>query len=162
MTGSARDGRAAVAPIRSASFDGLDVDTLYAILQLRSDVFVVEQRCTYRDLDGRDAEPTTRHLWIADDGRSVSAYLRTLDDGRGVTRIGRVVTAPAARRQGLADRLVRHAVTHAQGPVVAAAQAHLTGWYERRGFAVAGPPFVEDGIAHVPMRRPPDAVGRRR
>lgn len=141
--------------IRSAVFADLDAPTLYAILQLRSDVFVVEQRCAYRELDGRDTEPTTTHLWIADDGGAVGAYLRALDEGDGTTRIGRVVTAPALRGHGLADRLVRHAVASADGAVVAAAQAHLADWYGRRGFVAIGPRFVEDGIEHVPMRREP-------
>lgn len=156
MTRSARNG--VPATVRSASFAELDAAMLYAILQLRCDVFVVEQRCTYRDLDGRDIEPTARHVWIAD-GRSVHAYLRTLDEGGGVTRIGRVVTAPRLRGRGLADRLVRHAVAAAPGVVVAAAQAHLTGWYQRRGFVIDGVRYVEDGIPHVPMRRDPDHVG---
>ena len=145
--------------IRSAAFAELDTATLYAILQLRCDVFVVEQRCAYRDLDGRDTEPTARHLWLADDAGVVRAYLRTLDEGLGVTRIGRVVTAPDARGRGLADRLVRHAIGCAPGAVVADAQAQLQDWYARRGFAVDGPRFFEDGIAHVPMRRAAGGTG---
>lgn len=162
MTRSARDPASADPVIRSASFVELDVATLYAILQLRSDVFVVEQRCTYRDLDGRDTERATRHLWIARATGAVAAYLRTVDEGGGVTRIGRVVTAPDLRGRGLADRLVRHTVATASGLVVAAAQAHLAGWYGRRGFVVCGPAFVEDGINHVPMRWDLGAVGSSR
>lgn len=159
MRRSARDPVTADTVVRSATFAELDVATLYAILRLRSDVFVVEQRCTYRDIDGRDTEPTTRHLWIAGGDGAVGAYVRTLDEGGDVTRIGRVVTAPELRGQGLADRLVRHAVEAAPGAVVAAVQARLTGWYGRRGFVVDGPAFVEDGIAHVPMRRDPGGDG---
>jgi ElaA protein len=139
-------------PVRSATFAQLDPATLYAILQLRSDVFVLEQRCNYRDLDGRDTEPTTRHLWVTGDDGAVCAYLRVLDEGDGTTRIGRVVTAPAHRGRGLADLLVRHALAAAPGDVLAAAQAHLVEWYQRRGFRVDGSGFVEDGIEHVPMR----------
>lgn len=150
-------GRAAAARINEAAFADLDTATLYAILQLRGDVFVVEQHCAYRELDGRDMEPTARHLWVSDETTgAVRAYLRTLDEGGGTTRIGRVVTAPAARGRGLADRLVRRAVAVAAGPVVAAAQAQRQDWYARRGFEVVGDPFLEDGIAHVPMRRDPD------
>jgi len=159
MTRSARDPVTAGAVVRSATFAELDATTLYVILQLRSAVFVVEQRCAYRDLDGRDTEPATRHLWVAGAEGAVGAYVRTLDEGDGVTRIGRVVTAPELRGRGLADRLVRHAVAAAPGLVVVSAQAHLTGWYGRRGFVVDGPSFVEDGIDHVPMRRDPGAVG---
>lgn len=138
--------------LRCAPFAALDASTLYAILQLRVDVFVVEQRCAYRELDGLDIAPTTRHLWIPDATGAVCAYLRSLDDGGGVTRIGRVVTARRSRRRGLAERLVRHAVATAPGAVVASAQAHLRGWYERQGFAVVGSGYDEDGIAHLPMR----------
>jgi ElaA protein len=159
MRRSTRDHVTAEAVVRSATFAELDAATLYAILQLRSDVFVVEQRCTYCDPDGRDTEPTTRHLWIARAEGAVGAYVRMLDEGGGVTRIGRVVTAPELRGRGLADRLVRHAVEAAPGLVVASVQAHLTGWYGRRGFVVDGPGFVEDGIDHVPMRRDPGTVG---
>ncbi len=138
--------------VRSAGFAALDPMTLYEILRLRVDVFVVEQRCAYRELDGRDTEPTTRHLWIAGDDGAVHAYVRMLEDGDGVTRIGRVVTAARWRGRGLADRLVRYAIALAPGPVVASAQAHLRPWYERLGFVVAGRGYDEDGIPHLPMR----------
>lgn len=151
-----------VGELHTAAFGDLDTQTLYALLQLRSDVFVVEQRCAYRDLDGRDTEPTTRHLWIPSHTGAVCAYLRTLDDGDGSTRIGRVVTAQWSRGRGLADRLVRHVLEHTSGPVVASAQAHLRNWYQQRGFAVVGPGYDEDGIAHLPMRHDPATGAARR
>jgi len=95
--------------VRLAAFRDLDTTTLYAILKLRGDVFVVEQKCLYADLDGRDTEPGTRHLWVSRGGE-VLAYLRILDDGE-VRRIGRVVVAPAARGAGLAGRLMDAALT---------------------------------------------------
>lgn len=146
-------GRPRRSPVRDAAFAELDARTLYEILQLRVDVFVVEQRCAYRELDGRDTEPATRHLWVAADDGAVVAYLRMLDDTGGTTRIGRVVTARTHRGRGLAGRLVAHAVARVPGPVVADVQVHLQGWYERQGFVVTGPPFDDAGIAHVPMRR---------
>ncbi|HEX6256460.1 MAG TPA: GNAT family N-acetyltransferase [Euzebyales bacterium] len=147
-------------PVHSAAFAELDATTLYAILQLRAEVFVVEQRCAYCDPDGRDIDGATRHLWLADERGGLVAYARTLDEGRDRTRVGRVVTAPHARGHGLADRLVRHVVAHAPGPVLAAAQAHLTDWYAQRGFVVVGQRYVEDGIPHVPMRHPGPTAGR--
>jgi ElaA protein len=135
-----------------SAFRDLDVTTLYAILKLRSDVFVVEQKCVYLDLDGRDTEPGTRHVWVERDGE-IRAYLRILNDGTH-RRIGRVVTAPEARGTGLAGRLVAEALRIiGDRPCVLAAQAHLTGFYARFGFEPTGPEFLEDGIPHVPMVR---------
>lgn len=141
--------------VREAAFADLDTRTLYAILRLRLDVFVVEQQCAYRELDGRDTEPATRHLWMAADDGAIITYLRMINETGGTTRIGRVVTARAHRGQGLAGVLVRHAVVRAGGPVVADAQIHLQRWYEQQGFVVTGPVFDDAGIAHVPMRRDP-------
>jgi ElaA protein len=135
-----------------APFDDLDPATLYAILKLRSEVFVVEQACVYLDPDGRDAEPGARHLWFEENGDVVCA-LRLLDDGDGVHRIGRVVTAPARRGRGLARQLTEHAVGLACGAVVLDAQSYLVDWYTTLGFAVDGAEFLDDGIPHTPMRR---------
>jgi ElaA protein len=138
--------------LRLASFADLDAGTLYAILKLRSEVFVVEQACVYLDPDGRDTEPGTRHLWIERAG-AIRAYLRILDDG-GVPRIGRVVTAPDARGSGLAGALVTEALkVVGDRPSVLDAQAHLKNFYGRFGFRQTGPEYVEDGIPHVPMLR---------
>src|SRR5262249_1999518 len=71
--------------IKSARFADLDTMTLYRLLKLRVDVFVVEQECAYPELDGRDIEPATVHLWAEQDGE-IAGYLRILDDG-GVARI---------------------------------------------------------------------------
>jgi ElaA protein len=131
----------------------LDPATLYRILQLRSDVFVVEQNCVYADLDGRDLEPSARQLWIERDG-AVLATLRLLTDPNGEARIGRVVTATAARGQGLSAALLHRAIALAGGrAIVLAAQSHLEHWYARFGFVRDGAEFIEDGIPHVPMRR---------
>lgn len=136
----------------SRSFDELTVHELHDILRLRSDVFVVEQRCIYADVDGRDVEPGTRHHWFDRGGRPV-AYLRTLRRSNGTTQIGRVVTAPDARGQGLAAALVLAVGGEIADPVTLDAQSHLVAWYEHLGYEVAGDEFVEDGIPHVPMRR---------
>jgi ElaA protein len=142
-----------------AGFDELSPATLYAVLKLRVDVFVVEQRCPYPELDGRDAEPGTRHVWLAD-GDAPLAYLRILDEPHGAARIGRVCVAPAARGSGLAGRLMR-ATLDLLGPrrSVLDAQSHLAGFYGRLGYVRTGPEFVEDGIPHIPMARDADAAG---
>lgn len=132
----------------------IDARTLLALLRLRVDVFVVEQGCPYPEIDGRDDEPGTRHIWFeGDGGTGPVAYLRLLDDGVE-RRIGRVVTDPAHRGAGWAARLVDHALRTAPGPWVLDAQAHLEEWYGRFGFERAGDTYVEDGIPHVTMRRP--------
>ncbi len=155
----------------------LDAGTLYRILQLRVDVFVVEQQCPYPELDGRDLEPGTRWLWATDAG-TVLATLRILREDHRTARIGRVATARQARTGGIATALMRRALEEldtldTQGTegtegtegtatragtaieVLLDAQTPLAGWYQRFGFEVAGPEFVEDGISHLPMRRLP-------
>lgn len=136
-------------------FDELDTATLYAILRLRAEVFVVEQECAFNDLDGRDDEPATRHVIVRRDGEVV-AYLRLLEERDGSARVGRVVTARSARGQRLGDAVMDAALAELDGrTVVLDAQSRLVGWYERLGFVVSGPEFVEDGILHTPMRRDP-------
>jgi ElaA protein len=142
-----------VTTVHDAVLDELDARTLYRILALRSEVFVVEQECVYLDLDGRDLEPDARQLWIERDG-AVVATLRLLRDG-DCARIGRVVTAPTARGGGVAAALMQRAIELAGAvDIVLDAQAHLADWYGRLGFVRDGAQFVEDGIPHVPMRRP--------
>ncbi|GAB4101802.1 GNAT family N-acetyltransferase [Micromonospora taraxaci] len=139
--------------VRASSFADLDTHTFHDLLKLRIDVFVVEQNCPYPELDGRDVEPGTRHLWLTDGGAPL-AYLRILADPDGTARIGRVVVAPEARGGGHAGRLMTAALeVVGDRPSVLDAQSHLVGFYRRHGFAVSGPEYVEDGIPHTPMRR---------
>lgn len=139
---------------RTARFAELTPFEVYALCRLRVDVFVVEQECAYPELDGRDVEPATLHLWAEVDGE-VAATIRVLDDG-ATRAIGRVATARAHRGLGLAARLVEAGIELCAGyPVTLGAQAHLEGWYERFGFRRSGPGYDEDGIPHVPMRREP-------
>ena len=134
-------------------FEQLDARTAYDVWRLRQAVFVVEQECPYPDLDGRDTEGGTRHVALESDDGILLGYARVLDDG-STWRIGRVVLAADARGRGLADQLVRTALSVCSGrDVVLDAQSPLAGWYTSFGFAVDGREFVEDGIPHVPMRR---------
>lgn len=135
-----------------ASFDELDPRTAYALFSLRESVFVVEQECLYLELDGRDLEAGTRHLWVERGGAPVG-YLRLLED-EGPARIGRVLVAPAHRGEGIADALVRSALEYiGDRPSTLNAQSYLTKWYSRFGYRPTGPEFLDDGIAHVPMDR---------
>jgi len=138
--------------LRRARFAELTPFEIYALCRLRVDVFVVEQECPYPELDGRDTEPTTVHVWLESDGQ-VAATIRVLDDG-ATRAIGRVATAAAFRGRGLAARLMTEGIALCDGfPVTLGAQAHLEDWYEKFGFRRSGPGYVEDGIPHVPMRR---------
>jgi ElaA protein len=137
--------------VRLAGFADLDAHTAYRIWALRVDVFVVEQQCPYRELDDRDLEPGTRHVWVERDGAPV-AYLRVLEEPDDARRIGRVCVASHARGRGLAGVLMRRALQDVgERRCVLDAQAHLADWYARWGFAVTGPEFLDDGIPHVPM-----------
>lgn len=140
--------------VHDAVLAEIDPRTLYRILALRSEVFVLEQECAYLDPDGRDLEPDARQLWLEDDGEVV-ATLRVLTDPGDVLRIGRVATAASVRGLGLAARLMRRALEFAEGrESVLGAQAHLHDWYARFGFVRDGADYDEDGIPHTPMRRP--------
>lgn len=156
------------APLRwtLAPWATLDRDALYAALRLRSAVFVVEQQCVFLDLDGEDDR--AHHLlgWTTDaDGRPLlGAYARLFRPGvkYAEASIGRVVSDPAVRRTGAGRALMRAALEHlvdgpdalAPGaPVRIGAQRYLERFYGSFGFVTDGPPYDEDGIAHVEMVR---------
>jgi ElaA protein len=140
--------------IHDVTFGELDAATLYALLRLRAEVFVVEQACAYNDVDGRDLEASTRHVWWGSGESEVPlAYLRILRDAdAGEWRIGRVVTSPEARHGGYATRLMQHALHSLDRPVVLDAQSYLVAWYASFGFVVSGAEYLDDGIPHTPMR----------
>ena len=138
--------------VRVAAFEDLDTRTAYLLWQLRESVFVVEQRCAYAELDGRDLEAGTRHVWVTAD--APVAYLRVLDDGAHA-RIGRVLVARGHRGHGLASTLMQTALEIVgDRPSVLHAQSYLAGWYTRFGYRQNGDEFLDDGIPHVPMIRP--------
>jgi ElaA protein len=135
----------------------LTPDVLYAVLRLRSAIFVVEQDCVFPDMDGRD--PHCEHLcgW---DGKELIAYLRLVPPGVRTPEVslGRVVVAKVARGRGLGraamlEGLKRCAERHAGQPVKVSAQQHLEAFYASLGFARVGAPYDEDGIMHVDMCR---------
>ncbi|BBP79887.1 GNAT family N-acetyltransferase [Pseudomonas gingeri] len=137
----------------------LGKEQLYTILQLRTEVFVVEQKCPYQEVDGRDLEGDTCHLMGWRDDR-LAAYLRLLDpvSQGGDVVIGRVVIAPEARGLGLGHELMAQALRHAEKlwpeqPIYLSAQAHLQGYYGRYGFEAVGEAYLEDDIPHIGMRK---------
>lgn len=142
------------ATVRRSWAADLDVETFYALLALRTEVFVVEQGCPYQELDGRDLEQRARHYWLADDAANVLGTLRLLKEPDGGYRIGRVCTRADARGRGLGHRLMDAALAEVgSGRCVLDAQETQVGFYARHGFAATGPAFLDDGIAHVPMSR---------
>jgi ElaA protein len=135
----------------------LDLRTLYEILRLRVDVFVVEQASPYTELDGRDLEPGARHFWLGGNGEPepVLGCARLLEESGGELRIGRLCSARSSRGRGLGRRLVEAALAEVgDGPAVLDSQEHLAGFYRGFGFEVTGPAYDWDGVSHVPMRRP--------
>ena len=139
--------------VHAAPLREIDPATLYAILKLRVDVFVVEQDCAYDDLDGRDAEPGAVLVWAAV-GESLAGTLRLLEEPGGGARIGRVATSSDHRGRGVAAALMKAAIDLAGSrEIVLNAQSHLQQWYERFDFLQAGEEYLEDGIPHIPMRR---------
>lgn len=127
---------------------------LYDLLRLRTDVFVVEQKCAYPELDGRDLEPGARHFWLADDDGRVLATLRLLEDRPDEFRVGRVCTAANARGNGLSGRLMEAVVAEiGSAPSVLDAQVPVKDFYARYGYVEEGEEFIEDGIPHITMRR---------
>ena len=138
--------------VHAAHLDELSPRTLLGILAVRQDVFVVEQHCVYADIDARDADADTVHLWIEDGDGRVLSTLRLLREPDGGHRIGRVATLAAARSRGYSGALVRRAIELSEPPIVLSAQAYLVDWYARFGFEVCGERWIEDGIEHAPMR----------
>lgn len=132
----------------------LTVQQLYAILALRSEVFVVEQTCAYQDIDGQDLTGENRHIVAWLDGKP-AAYARILRHEEGVA-IGRVIVAPSARGLKLGYQLMERALVSCQKNwpdirVAISAQAHLEAFYGKLGFAVYTEVYEEDGIPHVGM-----------
>ncbi len=143
------------------TFDQLDSVTLYHLLQLRVDVFVVEQNCPYPELDGKDLHPQTLHLLLKKQDK-ILGYSRVLAPDvsyPGQPAIGRVCVAQTARRLGLGELLVAKAIAVAseQWPsldLYISAQCYLQRFYESMGFVAASEPYLEDDIPHLKMIRP--------
>jgi ElaA protein len=134
----------------------LDPATLYALLRLRVDVFVVEQKCAYAELDGRDLEPRARHYWLGGHGQPepVLGCVRLLKEPDGSYRVGRLCLAENVRGHGLGRRLMDAVLAEVgDGECVADSQLYLVDFYERYGFVRTGETFDWDGVEHVSMRR---------
>ena len=138
-------------------FDELTLDELYNILQLRNEVFIVEQNCVYKDLDGKDR--SAWHLMAVEDGKLV-AYTRILPPGVSYNdpAIGRVVTSSLKRRSGLGRELMKRSIEacrifFGKTSITLSAQVYLQSFYESFGFMPVGEEYLDDGIPHIKMSR---------
>jgi ElaA protein len=143
--------------LRRSWAQDLDAPTLYELLKLRVEVFVVEQACPYPELDGRDLLAETRHFWLEDPEGRVISTLRLMEEhpgGEKLFRIGRVCTKRSARGHGHTSRLMQAALAEVGDyPCHIDAQIYLEEMYTKHGFVRSGDEFVDDGIPHVPMVR---------
>jgi ElaA protein len=144
--------------LRRVRAPDLHAATLYELLKLRVEVFVVEQACPYPELDGRDLLTETRHFWLEQPDSEVISTLRLMEEHTGgakAYRIGRVCTKRSARGQGHAERLMRAALAEVGDYECRIdAQTYLAEMYARHGFVRVGDEFLEDGVPHIPMVRP--------
>ena len=137
-------------------FDDLSNDELYAVLCARQEVFVLEQRCFYSDLDGLDKDAW--HLLGFSTAHALVAYLRVLPPGRVYAEpaVGRVLTVQSARSQGVGKALMTEGIQRTREcypncAIRISAQDHLRDYYADFGFMTAGDVYVEDGIPHIEM-----------
>lgn len=141
------------------SWAELNTLDLYQLLQLRSEVFVVEQECAYQDLDGQDFESV--HLTArTPSNKSLMAYARiytTKIEEKEYAAIGRVCTAKTYRGQGVSRQLMEYAIQYIKEnqklPITVSAQAYLEIFYQSLGFQTISEPYLEDGIPHIRMVR---------
>jgi len=136
-------------------FDQLSPDQLYAILKLRSEVFVVEQNCVFLDMDNKDQKCHHLMLFKGDD---LMAYARLIPPGAFYKEmsVGRVVTSPKARGTGAGRLLMTKAMEQCRylfgpGVIRIGAQMYIKNLYASLGFVETGEPYDEDGIMHIEM-----------
>jgi len=136
----------------------LSLEELYSVLKLRTDVFFVEQRIDEEELDNRDQEPSTEHLWIAD-AAGTAVYLRVLVDASASHldarhSFGRVVVRSDRRGEGLAQALVARVMEqYGHEPMLLHAQEYIAPLYAKYGFEAFGESYIEAGIPHISMYR---------
>ena len=139
-------------------FDELTLTELYTLLQLRVEVFVVEQNCPFQDIDGMDDR--AYHLMGYNEAGELAAYARLFDAGISYAQvaIGRVAVGLAHRRHGLGQELMQQAVAQCEvlfgaQAIKLGAQLYLKRFYEGFGFVQCGEGYLEDGIPHIPVLR---------
>ena len=138
-------------------FNELSASELYQLLQLRSEVFVMEQNCVYQDIDGKDEKAL--HLLGKIDNKVV-AYSRIFKakDYFDNASIGRVAIAEKFRAQKWGHQLMQEAISGIENnfgiqSITISAQLYLKKFYETHGFVQIGETYLEDGIPHIEMLR---------
>jgi len=141
--------------IEAKYFYELTIDELYALLQLRSEVFVVEQDCVYQDIDYKDQKAL--HILGYKDEKLV-AYTRLFKGGDyfEYASIGRVVVREAVRKFGYGHDIIRASISaifeeYGEKKIKISAQTYLKKFYETHGFYQIGEGYLEDGIPHIAM-----------
>ncbi|CAL2080686.1 GNAT family N-acetyltransferase [Tenacibaculum sp. 190524A02b] len=139
------------------TFNELTTSELYDILQLRSEVFVVEQDCVYQDIDGKDQKAL--HIIGVKEGKVV-AYTRVFDGGDyfETPSIGRVVVALPERKYGFGHDIIKASIKaineyYKNKIITISAQTYLLKFYGAHGFVATGKEYLEDGLPHVKMVR---------
>ena len=142
---------------KQKKWEELNKKNLHEILQIRSEIFVVEQKCVYQDIDNKD--PKAIHLYGKIKNKIV-AYSRIFNEGDFYKEIsfGRALVLKNQRGKGLGDELVQKSIEIIKGnwpnkKVKISAQAHLNNFYKKHGFIEKGKEYLEDGIPHVSMER---------
>tara|TARA_B100001057_G_scaffold275501_1_gene275774 strand:- start:145 stop:594 length:450 start_codon:yes stop_codon:yes gene_type:complete len=139
------------------TFEQLSLNELYAILRLRSEVFVVEQKCVYQDVDSYD-EAAFHVMGMVQGELSFYARLLSPDIKYRTAAIGRVVADRASRRKGYGKELMDFAIKQCEDlwpnrGITISAQEYLEGFYQRLGFVTTSAPYLEDEITHIKMMR---------
>jgi ElaA protein len=143
--------------ITTKTFEELTNKELYEILQLRSEVFVIEQDCIYQDIDGKDNRAL--HVLGWEDGNLV-AYARCFQSGDYFEEaaIGRILVRENYRKLGYGHKITKASIDAIKSKYEAdkikiSAQTYLVIFYERHGFKTIGDRYLEDGIPHIAMLR---------
>lgn len=138
------------------AFNDLSVTELYAIIQLREQIFILEQQAIYLDADGEDL--TALHLMLWSDAKLV-AYARILVPNLdGVVHFGRVCVAVTERNKTVGRELISRVLTeiscrYVDAVIIISAQKYLQEFYQQFGFIVISDDYLtEDGILHVDMQ----------
>jgi ElaA protein len=136
-------------------FTELTALQVYQLLQLRNDVFIMEQNCFYRDIDDKDLEAF--HLMVYDNDAMIG-YARLLPKGISYEKycsIGRVLILEKCRKYNYGKTLMQEAISfclhHFESPIKISAQQYLEVFYTNLGFVIAGEMYLEDDIPHLPM-----------